>query len=333
MVNFRGSSPVVLMLVAVVGYSFTPLFVAWSGGDSPFLFAAAWGVGVSACGSIILLAFCRRLVFSEIARRAVRRRIGSGYLLVWVPCYFSIGLYALSTQFIGVTVATVLLEVWPTALVILSSRLFQEEARYRKITPMAVCMFLAALVGVALVIAGQSGGLGAVFSGASAIPLPTLAAGVSLGLGAACLVALGACGFKWASLLASDLFTEGNRDSLELFSMILGITICNSISPVLLAAIGLARGEQLAFSTVVYGALGGVLVGSLFTIAWRRANLTTRNLELNAIVYLTPALSLVWLFALSLTGDVDVVYLLSGVALIVAANGGLYLRARIQKAR
>ena len=142
---------------------------------------------------------------------------------------------------------------------------------------------------------------------------------------------MGACGFKRASNLASDLFAEGEKNSLELFGAVLGITLCNLINPVLTFLIGFARNEQAALTPIAFGAAGGALIGTIFTVAWSKANLITRNLEFNAMAYLTPALALIWLFAFSLAGDVEVGYLASGAALMFLANGGLYLYLKTER--
>ncbi len=45
-------------------------------------------------------------------------------------------------------------------------------------------------------------------------------------------------------------------------------------------------------------------------------------------MYFTPLLSLGWLFALSLVGDVDILLLLFGAVVIIAANTGVYMDGR-----
>ena len=45
-------------------------------------------------------------------------------------------------------------------------------------------------------------------------------------------------------------------------------------------------------------------------------------------MYFTPLLSLGWLFALSLVGDVDVLLLLFGAVVIIVANTGVYMDGR-----
>ena len=67
------------------------------------------------------------------------------------------------------------------------------------------------------------------------------------------------------------------------------------------------------------------MIGSVGTIVWRKANLVTHNLSINAMAYFALVLSLVWLFALSLVGDVNIMLLLFGAALIIMASALIYL--------
>lgn len=74
----------------------------------------------------------------------------------------------------------------------------------------------------------------------------------------------------------------------------------------------------------MYGLIGGFITTGLATILWRKANLMTRNLNINLLSYLMPAFSLVWLFAFSQVADVNGVLLVVGACAIVAANVGIY---------
>lgn len=89
--------------------------------------------------------------------------------------------------------------------------------------------------------------------------------------------------------------------------------------------VGVARGEDGGGGeTLMYGLIGGFIYTGLATIVWRKANLTTRNLNINLLSYLMPTFSLVWLFGFSQVGDVNGVLLVVGACAIVAANVGIY---------
>lgn len=314
----------VLMLGYVVLMSFVPLFVAYGGGDSPFIFNAALGVGMSAGCAMILLIFFRGMVFSGEVWKAVLSRALSLAMILWVVGSFDLALYAWSTQFIDVVVAAALFEVWLISLVVLTGWLFREEGRYRRITPYTIFLFVAALIGIASVIVSQAGGIGTfILADTGRV---NLAIGVALALGAAGLATLSAYGFRWAADLASVLpdSHEQEKHGLELFCVIVGIAIRSLVSLPFVASVGFMRNEPMSSDALIYGVAGGLLLGC-GTILWRRANLISTNLGINMMRYLPLALALGWLFAFSQIGDINVWRLLSGVALIILANIGMYL--------
>ena len=134
-------------------------------------------------------------------------------------------------------------------------------------------------------------------------------------------------GFRWATSLASDLTDAGagRRESLELFSVVLGVAISSLINLPLTALGGFVTGEPLSWTTIAFGAAGGLVAGIVPAIASFKSTLIAHNLKVNLIMYLTPALALGWLWAFSLIGDISIGYLAFGVLLTVLANGGLYL--------
>ena len=85
------------------------------------------------------------------------------------------------------------------------------------------------------------------------------------------------------------------------------------------------RNEPISLDALVYGAVGGLILQSSGGFLWRMAILISSRLEINVMNYLTLALALGWLFTFSQVGDISVGYLLIGVAVIIAANLGMYL--------
>ena len=156
-----------------------------------------------------------------------------------------------------------------------------------------------------------------------------LAIGVFLALGAVFLATLPAYGFRWAADLASDLSrNHERRNRLELFGVIIGLAIHSLPSLFFVASAGFARNEPISSNVMIYGVAGGLLLQAFGGILWRRANLIASNLEINVLGYFTPALALGWLFAFSQVGDIGIGYLLIGVAIIIAANLGMYIETR-----
>ena len=89
---------------------------------------------------------------------------------------------------------------------------------------------------------------------------------------------------------------------------------CSRASPLApYRLIGLARFEAVASETLIYGFLSGVFAVAAPGILWYKANLMTYNLSVNAMVYLAPVVSLGWLLAFSLIGDVSLTWLFWGI--------------------
>lgn len=90
------------------------------------------------------------------------------------------------------------------------------------------------------------------------------------------------------------------------------------------------RNEPITSDALIYGVIGGLILQSSGGFLWRMANLISSRLEINVMGYLTPALALGWLFAFSQVGDISVGYLIICIAVIIAANIGMYLETREQ---
>ena len=312
-----------LMLASVFLMSFIPLFVAFGGGGSPLIFNAAWVVGgFVGCALTLLIVFPRMLFSGEVWKVIVSRALSLA-MLWWVVGFLNLGLYAWSTQFIDVSVAVMLYEIWPIFLVMLTAWLFRKEARYRKITANTIFPFGFAFLGIVSVIASQAGGIDA-FASVDTGGV-NLAIGVALAFGSMGLAAVSAFGNRWAADLASELSElPGNRergkDRLELFGVVVGIAIRSLISLPFITSVGFMLNEPISPDALIWGATGGLFVAAVGAILWRMANLISTDLGINVMAYLAPALALFWLYAFSRVGDVDVWSLAVGAVLILGAN-------------
>ena len=326
MQNGRNAVGARFMLVATLGFSVVPVLVALGGSESPFWFFVGWRISaLSVCAAIPLI-FWRAALFSAATRSLVWRSLFTPPMLLWILNYFDTSLFALSVRFANVAVNAVLYETWPIVFVLLVGRLFKSESRWQKITVRRFALFLASFVGAVLVITSQPVGED------NDCSVLSVAVGVSLALAAASLTCLNAFGFRWTADFVALLSARiEERRSLEMFSTVLGLAVINAVSLPANAAIAIASGEVLALTPIMLGAMGGLLVGAASVIFWRWGNLISDRLELNAVIYLTPALSLIWLFALGLVGEIRVGLLLAGVLAIVAANAGVYFDSRVKQ--
>ena len=311
-----------LMLLSVVGDSFAPLFVALGGGQSPFVFMFVWRVSAIAAWLSFLLISYRSLLLSRSTWSLVRRRVFTWTFGIWLCEYASLGFYVCAALFINVAIIMVLHEIWPALFLFLVSRLFRRDGRYRKISLRTWMWGACAFCGAVVVIFGQTQGMG----DSSAVSLVGLGFGVLLALASSVVASFSAFGLRWSADFADRLPDAVGRDkkSLELFAGTLGSAIGNLVMGLGALGVGVSRGEVVGGDTLVYGFMAGFITTGLSTIAWRKANLTTRNLNINLLSYLMPAFSLVWLFAFSQVADVNGVLLVVGACAIVAANVGIY---------
>ena len=325
----KNASAVALAIGAVLLFSLYPALIGVAEIESPFLFASVWRFGVLVGYGAFLLVGYRDLIFSRSVWRVVWGRAVRWAMLFWVVAFFDIPLYALSAGTIDVAATAVLYEIWPIMLILLMGWLFREEGRYLKVGPFTIFAFLMAVIGVALVITSQIGGIGGLGNLENS-PAGNVALGVLLAFGAAGMTALSGVGFKWGADTARELpasRTHG-RVSLEVFSVVAGSLVGCALSIPAMAGIGLGRGEPIEYGPLLYGLVGGPLITALPSILWRKSMLITDNLGVGVLMYLTPLFGICWLLALSLIGPIDVTLLAFGAIVIVAANVGVYLEGR-----
>ncbi len=327
-----------LIAACVVLQAFVPVFAAMGGGESPFIFNAAWRIGAAVGCALFLAAACRALAFDGDVWSLVWRRARSRAMLLWVLACLNMALYAWAARFIDISVVAMLYGTAPVAAALLAGFAFGGETRRRKTSAMTVLLFVIALLGAGAAVASQVGGI-AGFTPVEA-RLGTVALGAALAAGAALSAALGAFGFRWSAELADELPEAAaaaagrSQSSLALFGAVAGLTVCNLAALPLTAVAGLAMDEAVSPPALAYGAAGGLLIGALAAGFRRAANPNAGGgWAVSAIAGFAPALALIPLAALALIGDVNRGYLFFGAASIVIANLGIYYERRESEAR
>ena len=177
-----------------------------------------------------------------------------------------------------------------------------------------------------------------------------LTTGIGLVLIALAATSLASFGFRWGVDLGADLmckvrsgrelsllklpyWTAGGREgtgtstSLELFGVVVVFLICN-LSTMLVNVImgGVIVQESVTLDTLVFAVFTGLISVAVGGLAWRMANLSTSNLGVNSLAYLTPVLALAWLFVYSQVNVPKVDYLIMGTAVVIIANVLINLR-------
>ncbi len=307
------------MLGAVLLYSFAPVAIVLGGGpESPFLFNAVWRLGVAAGILLILLLFYRSVLLNVKVLTSVGRNVKSWFLLLALLNAVEYALFSVSSDFVDVAISAVLFELWPLFFIPLAAWLLREGGRYRKNLRSALSLGAVALAGLVFVVISQTGG----FNLGDTSP-SNLIAGAALALLAAASAACIAFTLRWGKDFADRLPANvAGKDSTLPLSLF-GAVVVSIVGAVLNAGIGFTLGEKVESDLPTYlgyGLLGGVLTQAVAALLLRKSNLTTNNLGVNALAYLTPIFSLAWLWLFSEIAVASVPYLVIGTAAIVAAN-------------
>ena len=312
------------MLASVVGLSLIPLIVAsGKGAQSPFLFNAFWRVGLCAGCFVFLFVLYRDLIINRSVLACIRHHLFRWTMLFLIMNNFQMALLSISSGFVNISISAVLFETWPIFLVILMGWLFAKDGRYeRNIFALIPVLFLA-FVGVVLVSMSQVDNL----EGLADLFLPSTVMGVMVGLGAAVMSGFAAFGVKWGVDLASELrfgSLDAGHDmqSLNLFAVVVANFISSLFSVPLSFALGAFNGEVVGieWQIVVAALIGGSMVHAVSDTFWRKANLLTSNLGVNALGYLIPLASLAFLWLFSYVDVFHTQYLVLGALAIISAN-------------
>ena len=313
-----------MVTCSVLLFSTLPLFIALLGIDSPFLFTAAWKIGITVILAAVLATFYPRFFTDKEVWKLAWNRCLSWSMLCWTVSQLEYALFAWSAGFIAVSVTTVIYQIWPVLLVAFTGWLFRHEARYRKVGLVAYTSFILAVFGVTVVVMSQSGTWDAIIGDDGLFPTLDLkfALGILLALGAAGLSAMSAVGFKWATDFAKELpdIPSHSKTSREVFGISVGLVFASFASAPFWALIGFSRNETTEPTVLTMSLILIPLVDAIATISWRRGNLITDWLGINVIFYFTPLLSLSVLLWFGQVGDVNLLLLFIGAVIIVIAN-------------
>ena len=325
----QNKSALLYMIAVVVLLSTMPITFSFGGAsNAPFLFVALVYL-FGAISSVTYLLFAYREKIKQSTLKIIISNLRHPAIFSMALTTAGYVLFAFSLKYVDEAVAAVLMQTASIFTVILLARLFKKERRYTELTTQKWLLFAIAFVGVGFVIASQSStidnAIGELFtySAIGGIVLVLLAAFVS----AAELPA----NQLWGSYVSHRVKDKEN----ESFYSIVAYSIGKVISAPVFVAVGLSSGENIqsiggvgVLSVIVYG-LFGLGVGSIFL---RISHAKTNNLGINALRYLIPAVSLIWLEFASLIDIPRVDWLIIGVIAIIVANLLLNFKAEIRSA-
>ncbi len=320
--------PITSMGGVIVADSLLALVVVVSvGDDPPLMWAAGLYTGLVAGSVAYLLVAHRTMVTSRVAwRRALSREyLGSREMLLSAMGRFDWALFAWASAYISAAVVTIIRGAGPVFFVVFlavsASR--APRKRYRRMTTESYLYILLAFTGLAFVTAAP--GEETVDGG------PFWIQAVGLLLAFACAAARGlsafnlSWGFKTHEALAGTAEHGGLSPTLkaraEAGATIWGTTLANLPVVIVLWILALTiPSAHSSPSSIGIAFAAGVGLNAPGLILFRRANLATDNLGINALGYLTPVVTLGLLAVAGRLGDVRAPYVVIGVAAIVTTN-------------
>ena len=337
----RQSRATRFMLVAVIGFSAIPVYIAMADTHrAPFVFTAFLYAGqFVGLGAYTLLTY-RALFFRRGPLGVIARQVVRPTMLLTLTGYLNYAFYSWSTEYIDPAVTTVIFGGWTFTTVLFVGWTFRSERRYERTSGALVGFMLIGFAGFALAILSQRADI---FDfGQGAAPLIEVGIGVVLAVISMSMATLGSFVLKWGVETAQRVDAVADhpygQSELEVARVLTGIVVAALVAIPVNLVLGLARGESMlgispgsispgsissgGISAADYGLAFGVGLFSLgfCTALFRRANLMTRNLGIIGMTYGTLPVSLLWL---ALLGEIDVerpLYLAAGAALIVASN-------------
>ena len=327
----RQSRATRFMLVAVIGFSAIPVYIAVADTHrAPFVFTAFLYAGqFVGLGAYTLLTY-RALFFRRGPLGVIARQVVRPTMLLTLTGYLNYAFYSWSTEYIDPAVTTVIFGGWTFTTVLFVGWTFRSERRYERTSGALVGFMLIGFAGFALAILSQRADI---FDfGQGAAPLIEVGIGVLLAVISMSMATLGSFVLKWGVETAQRVDAVADhpyeQSELEVAGVLTGIVVAALVAIPVNLVLGLARGESTVglwsggIALADYGLAFGVGLFSLgfCTMLFRRANLMTRNLGIIGMTYGTLPVSLLWL---ALLGEIEVerpLYLAAGAALIVVSN-------------
>ena len=296
------------MLFAVFCYSSISLAIALVGGnENPFLFGMGWRIGIAMGFALYLPARYPHYFFNKRAWSVLRDGLKSWSMCMTVMAYFDVVFFAISTIFIPIPVATILVQFSPIIFAFMMQRLDRDDRGYTPLTPTTVLLMGIGLAGFALVLAAQQDLSELTIDGS----IWLVGIGVIFVFAAAIVGALNAYNFSLGGELARKYISEskgtelvaneGHRDDLQLFYVVMCSLFANLIAAGITGVLGLGSVRlgilpvikmDVIFLSIIWGAVAYSTAG----LAHRKAMLMTHNLGINALSYARPIFGIVLLF-------------------------------------
>ena len=270
------------MLIAVICFAFIPLVVDLGGGaDKPFLFNVGFRCGLLSGWLVFLLFNYYNLLFRREVWTAIRRLLKEEFhilskldfrnlTIIWVLIgQFQLGLFALSVQFVDISIMAILYETWPIFMILLTARIFRDTQRYQPVNLELLAFLVIGFSGIFFVVISQEDELRGILA-ISETDWRVLLVGTILVFLTVLLASLSSYSFKWGSDLG-DLLPRGvlgsrSNASVQLFGVIMASFLASLLSTPILFVSGVINGENIAtgdFFIAFFGGIGTLAIGNI----------------------------------------------------------------------
>ena len=282
---------------------------------------------------LFLVVNYRQWLFDRETWGAVINNWRSWSLLGILVGVFDYTILGWSLKYIDISVATALFQTWPFWLIVLTGQMFKGEQRYNIINFFGWSCILMGLAGLMFVILSQTETLlwkndsVSIFDAVIGQLLALVGAIFTGGLVGGCSIRWGDTVLKSVSEETKAKATKDDKD-LGLFFVMIGLVI-GSVPNIIIGASWGIHNEAAEFgnTNIIIAAVYGFFVLSAALIFSRMANRATLKLEVNALSYMVPVLSLAWLGILGYINVPKIDWLVIGAMGIVAANALLNFKA------
>ena len=321
-----------MMSGAVMFFSTNALFVELTLGDNhPFLYNAGVWMGMSLGLVGVLLLFYRPIFADPVVRRVLLRRVAGlktdgvrrwdllGMLFLMVVGRFAFAFFPWATQYVETATVAVLHYTWPVFFVLVLSRWDRtNHRRYRRVTAVSWTGLGLAFLGMAAVVVGTVG-----FQDVGATLTARVLGMILAIISAVLLVCTVVAGYPFCDGLANEITRKTgariNRRSLEMACLLFGYSVSALISVIPNVLIGLADGGRITPVSAVWT----VVVGFSFVpgaVLSRKAVLITPDLGINAFIYASPVVGLIWLGWFTDIAVARLDLLVAGAVIVAVAN-------------
>ena len=339
----RNLRAAVYMLVSIFFYALVPVFITWGEGHkAPFMYNTVILLFLNMGISIFLFVFYRRQILDREIWEIVRRNWRRWSLLGVLLGVFQYAVFGWALRYINVSVASVLYATWPLWMILLTGKMFKSEGRHENVGTFGWVCLLMGFAGLGFVVLCQTSDVTVGKENMSwlylflGMLLALIAAGIA-GLSSGCSIRWGVTVFNIVSRFkrisksknASDHEQkEGNRD-LTIFFVLMSLVLATIPGIIIGAVLSiLSRQDEIVEAdNMAIAAILGLFISLPAGIFFRQANIITTRLEINAMSYGTPVLTLAWLFVLGYISVPRTDWLIIGTLGVVAANALLNFKA------